>query len=188
MPQLEEKRPSNVDGKNLAGVFSHPEKVFIDIEILDALPDDLKVQGAAEAIKTGFIADMEIASAFEDGISNVDLESVVNKAVAVKVAIVNDDFTEHGTRAFLNYGHTVGHAIEVATPCSHGEAVAIGMVAAGAASSALPWILWCRPPATAACEYWAPRRRRGERQIEPTPVIDSHGQEARLVWTSDGAP
>ena len=131
------KTAVNVDGKNLAGVFSHPEKVFIDIEILDALPDDLKVQGAAEAIKTGFIADMEIASAFEDGISNVDLESVVNKAVAVKVAIVNDDFTEHGTRAFLNYGHTVGHAIEVATPCSHGEAVAIGMVAAGAASSAL---------------------------------------------------
>ncbi|MDA2978595.1 MAG: 3-dehydroquinate synthase [Actinomycetota bacterium] len=131
------KTAVNVDGKNLAGVFSHPEKVFIDIDVLDALPNDLKVQGAAEAIKTGFIADMEIANAFDAGISNVDLESVVNKAVAVKVAVVNDDSKEHGRRAILNYGHTVGHAIEVATPCSHGEAVSIGMVAAGAASASL---------------------------------------------------
>ncbi len=131
------KTAVNVDGKNLAGVFSHPEKVFIDIDTLDALPNDLKVEGSAEAIKTGFIADMRIANDYDGGISNVDLESVVNRSVAVKVAVVNEDPTEHGRRAILNYGHTIGHAIEVATPCSHGHAVAIGMVAAGAASVSL---------------------------------------------------
>ena len=101
------------------------------------LPNDLKVEGSAEAIKTGFIADMRIANDYDGGISNVDLESVVNRSVAVKVAVVNEDPTEHGRRAILNYGHTIGHAIEVATPCSHGHAVAIGMVAAGAASVSL---------------------------------------------------
>lgn len=128
----------NVDGKNLAGAFSHPEKVFVDIDILDALPASLKVEGAAEAIKTGFVADMAIAEAYESGIVGVDLEFVVNRSAAAKVAVVNEDFTEQGRRAILNYGHTVGHAVEIATSCSHGHAVAIGMVAAGAASA---WLL-----------------------------------------------
>ncbi len=126
----------NVDGKNLAGVFKHPDRVIIDIDILDAIPDRLKVDGAAEALKTGFISDMAIVEAYErDGIA-VDLEDVVNRSVAVKVAIVGDDFREHGRRAFLNYGHTVGHAIETATGRSHGESVSIGIVAAGGASAA----------------------------------------------------
>jgi 3-dehydroquinate synthase/shikimate kinase/3-dehydroquinate synthase len=124
----------NVDGKNLAGVFKHPELVVIDVETLDRLPDRQKIQGAAEAIKTGFIADMAITLAYEvDGLA-VDLEDVVNRSVAVKVSVVNVDFTEQGSRAILNYGHTVGHAIETSTGRSHGDSVAIGMVAAGAAS------------------------------------------------------
>lgn len=126
----------NVDGKNLAGVFKHPDRVVIDIDILDALPDRLKVDGAAEALKTGFISDMAIVEAYErDGIA-VDLVDVVNRSVAVKVSIVGYDFREQGRRAFLNYGHTVGHAIETSTGRSHGESVAIGMVAAGGASAA----------------------------------------------------
>ena len=59
---------------------------------------------------------------------------MVNRSIAVKAAVVSDDFTEQGRRAILNYGHTVGHAVETSTGCSHGEAVSIGMVAAGAAS------------------------------------------------------
>jgi 3-dehydroquinate synthase len=128
------KTAVNVDGKNLAGVFVHPRSVVIDVDTLDGLPTPHKVQGAAEAIKTGFIADMQIAEAYESNPADVDLEFIVNRSVAVKVAVVNVDFTEQGRRAILNYGHTIGHAIEVASSMSHGEAVAIGMVAAGAAS------------------------------------------------------
>lgn len=124
----------NVDGKNLAGVFKHPERVVIDVDTLDSLPERQRIEGTAEALKTGFIADMEIVEAYERLGSAVDLEEVVNRCVAVKAAVVSEDFTETGRRAILNYGHTVGHAIETTTGCSHGEAVSIGMVAAAAAS------------------------------------------------------
>jgi len=128
------KTAVNVDGKNLAGVFAHPKAVLIDMDIIDALPREQKVIGAAEAVKTGFIADLAIVSAFEaDGIE-ADLEEIVNRSVAVKVGVVNDDFTEQGRRAILNYGHTIGHGIESTTGISHGEAVSVGMVAAGYAS------------------------------------------------------
>ncbi len=129
------KTAVNVDGKNLAGVFSHPEAVIVDVDIIDQLPPRHKIVGAAEAIKTGFIADTEIISAFETAGVDTDLEDIINRSVAVKVSIVNDDFTERGSRAILNYGHTVGHAIESTTGRPHGEAVAIGMVAAGYASA-----------------------------------------------------
>ena len=125
----------NVGGKNLAGVFRHPEAVVIDVDTLDALPDPIKVEGAAEAVKTGFIRDMAIVEAYERNGLDVDLEDVVDRAVAVKVDVVNADFTEQGVRAILNYGHTIGHAVETSTGRSHGHAVAIGMVAAGAAGA-----------------------------------------------------
>lgn len=128
------KTALNVDGKNLVGVFKHPNGVIIDVDVLDALPRNQKTVGAAEALKTGFIADMAIVELYESDPHDPDLEEVVNRSVAVKVGVVNLDFTEQGRRAILNYGHTVGHAIETATGTSHGEAVAIGMVAAGAAS------------------------------------------------------
>ncbi|MGI9585010.1 MAG: 3-dehydroquinate synthase [Acidimicrobiia bacterium] len=124
----------NVDGKNLAGVFKHPESVFVDIDILDALPDAQKREGSAEALKTGFIADEAIVVAYERSGLSVDLEDVVNRSVAVKAAVVSEDFTERGRRAILNYGHTIGHAVEASTGRSHGDSVSIGMAAAGAAS------------------------------------------------------
>lgn len=126
----------NVDGKNLAGVFAHPEAVLIDVDILDRLPDSLKREGAAEALKVGFIEDMSIVEAYEREALGVDLEEIVNRSVAVKVGVVNEDFRERGRRAILNYGHTVGHAIETTTGRSHGDSVAVGMVAEGAASRA----------------------------------------------------
>lgn len=125
----------NVDGKNLAGVFKHPEHVIIDVDILDRLPEVQLREGAAEAIKAGFIADPGIVEAYERAGLAVDLEEVVDRAVSVKVAVVNEDFREHGRRAILNYGHTVGHAVETASGRSHGASVAIGMVAAGEASA-----------------------------------------------------
>ena len=128
------KTAVNVDGKNLAGVFKHPIAVLIDMDVIDALPPRQKVIGAAEAVKTGFIADMTIVEAFEHEGIDTDLEDIVNRSVAVKVGVVNDDFTETGKRAILNYGHTIGHGLESATGIPHGEAVAIGMVAAGYAA------------------------------------------------------
>jgi 3-dehydroquinate synthase len=128
------KTAVNVDGKNLAGVFAHPEAVFIDMDIIDALPKEQKVIGAAEAVKTGFLADLAIVTAFEAEGIDTDLEEIVNRSVAVKVGVVNDDFTEQGRRAILNYGHTIGHGIESTTGMPHGEAVSVGIVAAGYAS------------------------------------------------------
>ncbi|MEZ5176029.1 MAG: 3-dehydroquinate synthase family protein [Acidimicrobiia bacterium] len=126
----------NVDGKNLAGLFVHPRHVFVDIDTLDGLPRTLRMEGAAEAVKAGFIDDMAIVEAYErSGIDGVDLEDVVNRAIGVKVDVVNEDFTEKGRRAILNYGHTVGHAVETAAGIPHGHAVSIGIAAAGAASA-----------------------------------------------------
>ncbi len=129
------KTAVNVGGKNLVGVFSHPTRVLIDIDILEALPATIRRQGMSEALKAGLIGDVELVDLLErDGLSS-DLEEVVGRAVSVKTAIVEDDFRESGRRAFLNYGHTIGHAVEVVAGLSHGEAVAVGMVAAGRAST-----------------------------------------------------
>lgn len=121
----------NVGGKNLAGVFRHPRRVIVDLDLLDGLPQGLLIEGAAETVKAGFIADGEIVAAYEkDGLA-APLDTVVPAAIAVKVATVQTDFREAGRRAILNYGHTIGHAVELAASIPHGHAVAIGMVAAG---------------------------------------------------------
>lgn len=127
----------NVGGKNLAGVFRHPRRVVVDLNILEALSDDLLREGAAEAVKAGFIASAPIVAAYESHGLGASLDDVVPAAIDVKVRAVSADFKETGIRAILNYGHTVGHAIEVAARISHGSAVAIGMVAAGRISAGL---------------------------------------------------
>ncbi len=127
----------NVGGKNLAGAFRHPQRVLIDPDMLEQIPVALRRQGSAESLKAGLIADPELLALYETSGLDAPLAEVIDRAVAVKVAVVNSDFTEQGSRAWLNYGHTVGHAVEVAAGISHGEAVAIGMVAAGAASERL---------------------------------------------------
>jgi len=124
----------NVNGKNLVGTFSHPERVLIDIEVLEQLSTDLLAEGMAEALKAGLVGDPELVDLLEaDGLS-ADLTRVVERSIAVKTAIVGVDFKEGGLRANLNFGHTVGHAIETSTGWSHGRSVAVGMVAAGAIS------------------------------------------------------
>ncbi|MCB1246979.1 MAG: 3-dehydroquinate synthase, partial [Acidimicrobiia bacterium] len=128
------KTAVNVAGKNLAGAFRHPGAVLIDVDVLDRLPASLRAEGAAEAIKTGFIADMEIVREYEADPTTPDLEQVVNRCVAVKAAVVSDDFRESDRRAILNYGHTVGHAVETVVGLRHGSAVSVGMVAAGGAA------------------------------------------------------
>jgi 3-dehydroquinate synthase len=122
----------NLRGKNLVGVFRHPRRVIIDLDELERLPDHLLREGYAEAIKAGFIADASLVELFDA--VHIDLEQVVVRAVRVKAEVVESDFHESGRRGILNYGHTIGHGIEVAAGISHGEAVSIGMIAAGAIS------------------------------------------------------
>ena len=128
------KNGVNVGGKNLAGTFRHPARVVIEMETLRSLPSELIVEGAAEILKAGLIADTEIVELYRrDGI-NAPLDELVVKAISVKAEVVGEDFQETGRRAILNYGHTVGHAIELLGAIPHGHAVAIGMVAAGYAA------------------------------------------------------
>ncbi len=127
----------NVDGKNLAGLFRHPVRVIVDVDVIAGLPEALLRDGSAEALKAGYIGDPELVRLYEREGLAAPLEEVINRAVAVKAGVVSADFTERGRRAVLNYGHTVGHAIEVAAGIGHGEAVAIGMAAAGTLSEHL---------------------------------------------------
>lgn len=127
----------NVGGKNLVGVFAHPTRIVIDLEVLDQLPLELRRQGMAEVLKAGLVGDEQLVERLERDGLDADTEELVSRAIAVKVDVVAEDFRESGKRASLNYGHTVGHAVEVATGVSHGEAVAIGMVAAGVVSTRL---------------------------------------------------
>lgn len=127
----------NVGGKNLVGAFAHPQRVVIDADVLDELPPEIVREGAAEALKAGLIGDPALVGIYERDGLDADLEEVVRRSVAVKAGVVNRDFTETGERAHLNYGHTVGHAVEVAAPMAHGHAVAVGMVAAGRVSALL---------------------------------------------------
>jgi 3-dehydroquinate synthase len=131
------KTALNLGAKNLIGAFHHPARVVIDIAVLEALPAALWREGAAEALKAGLVGDPALVALLEREGAAADLAEVVRRAVAVKAAIVGRDPQERGERAHLNYGHTIGHAVEVAGGLSHGEAVAVGMVAAGRAGALL---------------------------------------------------
>jgi 3-dehydroquinate synthase len=120
----------NLAGKNLVGAFWHPSRVVIDIDTLASLPPSLVREGMAEVLKAGLIGDAELFELLRSDGMDADLESLVRRSVAVKARIVGEDEREEGTRAQLNFGHTIGHAIEFASPLSHGESVALGSVAA----------------------------------------------------------
>jgi 3-dehydroquinate synthase len=129
-------------GKNLVGAFHEPAGVLCDLALLDTLPREELVAGLGEVVKCGFIADPVILDLVEatdaDAITpgSAVLRELVERAIAVKIAVVVDDLEERGGtgghpgREVLNYGHTMAHAIERASDYSvrHGEAVAIGSV------------------------------------------------------------
>ncbi len=124
----------NLAGKNLVGVFWHPTRVVVDVTILEGLPVSLRREGLSEAIKTGLVGDPELFDLLARRGEAAPLEEVVSRAAAVKARVVSEDDREEGVRAILNFGHTIGHAIEFSSPLSHGECVAVGMVAACAVS------------------------------------------------------
>ena len=129
------KSALNLGAKNQVGLFRHPALVVIDLSVLAALPTALLRQGSAEALKAGLIGDPGLVDLYEHHGLHAPLGEVVERAIRVKGQIVDRDFEERGERAHLNYGHTVGHALEVAAGMSHGDAVAVGMVAAGRVSA-----------------------------------------------------
>ena len=124
------------EGKNLVGVFYSPRAVIADTDVLAGLGDNEVKAGMAEVVKCGFISDPTILDVIEanpeqaiDTASEVFVD-LVRRAAAVKAAVVGDDFRESGLREILNYGHTLGHAIEHAERYQwrHGAAISIGMV------------------------------------------------------------
>ncbi len=128
------KTAINQGGKNTVGVFWHPSRVVIDYQVLDALPGYIKRDGLVEILKAGLIGDPGLLATLEaDGVGTA-AEDVVPRALAVKASVVAEDEREKGRRAVLNLGHTIGHAIEFASPLTHGEAVGVGLVAAAAIS------------------------------------------------------
>ena len=129
------KTAVNLEAKNQVGVFRHPSRVVIDTAVLAALPAPLRRAGLAEALKAGLVGDPGLVELLERYGTDAPLAEVVERAIRVKAGIVERDFEEVGERAHLNYGHTIGHAIEVVAGISHGDAVAVGMVAAGRVSA-----------------------------------------------------
>jgi len=125
-------------GKNMIGTFSQPSLVFIDIDTLRTLPDREFYSGMAEIIKYGVISDGRLFDTLqadrEDILAHGDsLVKIIKRSCEIKADVVSKDEREAGLRAILNYGHTIGHAIETVTGYNkylHGEAVSIGMVAA----------------------------------------------------------
>jgi len=124
-------------GKNLIGSFYSPKKVFIDPDFLDSLPKRDISAGMAEVIKCGFISDYKILNLVQDDF--LDYPQLISRAVKVKADVVSKDFKESKLREILNYGHTLGHAIEKDSKYKlrHGEAVSIGMVFAAELSKEL---------------------------------------------------
>lgn len=120
-------------GKNLIGSFHQPLLVIADAATLSSLPELIFREGLAEAIKHAVIADASLLSILPTD-STKDLTPLIARNVAIKASIVAaDEFETKGTRALLNFGHTIGHAVESVAGygvLSHGEAVAIGMIAA----------------------------------------------------------
>ncbi len=125
----------NRRGKNLVGAFWHPSRVIVDLDVLDGLPSVLRLEGSAEIIKAGVLADPLIIEAYAANGIEADLDVVVPRAIAVKAGIVSDDFREASRRTLLNFGHTIGHAVEILASLPHGFAVSVGMVAAGFVSN-----------------------------------------------------
>jgi 3-dehydroquinate synthase len=121
-------------GKNLVGAFHPPTGVLVDLDALETLPRRDYVAGLAEVIKVGFTHDPVILDLVEDGDATtpqgLHTRELIERAIAVKAKVVGEDLTEQGRREHLNYGHTVGHAIENAEDYTwpHGEAVSVGLV------------------------------------------------------------
>lgn len=127
---------NTAEGKNLVGTFYAPTKVVCDLETLNTLPRNELLAGFGEVVKYGFIADERILELLEQDLAGAtDIASdvfaeVIYRSIAIKARVVANDFKEASEREILNYGHTLGHAIELLERYQwrHGAAVSVGMM------------------------------------------------------------
>ena len=137
-------------GKNLVGAFYHPQEVLIDTSFLETLPPVEFSAGMAEVLKYGLLGDLNLFERLESldclHPQHSELPSVIRRCCEIKALVVKEDERENspeGGRALLNLGHTFGHAVEQVAGYGvylHGEAVAIGMVAAAEMSRLMGWV------------------------------------------------
>lgn len=136
-------------GKNLVGAFHQPELVLIDLEVLDSLPERAYRAGLAEVLKYGVIFDRPFFDYLTEHRTAIlardahSLAEIIARSCEIKAEVVGQDERESGIRAILNYGHTIGHAVEAVAGYSrylHGEAVSIGMAAANWLSQQIGWL------------------------------------------------
>ena len=121
------------EGKNLVGAFYQPRLVLIDPNVLASLPDSTFADGMAEVVKYGYISNREILTMVSQPDYKSNIENIIYECVKIKRDVVAIDEHDTGLRMILNFGHTIGHAAEKLgnyTDLTHGQAVAIGMVAA----------------------------------------------------------
>lgn len=137
------KNGVNLDGyKNMIGVIRQPEFIWCDYSLLNTLEDKEYRSGIAEVIKYGVIRDPGLLLYVEEQMGallnkdKVVLEEIISRCVRIKADFVQNDERESGERRLLNFGHTIGHAIERNYGLLHGEAISIGMVIAAGLSSA----------------------------------------------------
>ena len=125
-----------VQGKNMVGSFYQPESVIIDIDTLKTLPEKEIISGMGEIVKYGVIWDYDFLNLIEeniDAILNLEekiMKKIIKKCCKIKADVVSEDERELGIRKILNFGHTIGHALEARTSYkryTHGEAVLVGM-------------------------------------------------------------
>lgn len=127
---------NTAEGKNLVGSFYAPHAVLCDLDVLENLPRNELLAGFAEIVKCGFIAVPEILDIIEADVdvatdpTSDQFKRLIELSVGLKARVVSEDFKENGQREILNYGHTLGHAIEHAERYTwrHGAAISIGMV------------------------------------------------------------
>ena len=131
--------------KNMIGAFYHPKAVYCDVALLASLPERHYIAGWAEIIKHGMILDAELFARLEASVDAIlardaqTLAELIGWSARIKAGIVSEDERESGRRTLLNYGHTIGHALESTQDYGgllHGEAIAIGMHVAGRLSVA----------------------------------------------------
>ncbi|MCH5198556.1 MAG: 3-dehydroquinate synthase [Oscillospiraceae bacterium] len=126
------KTAVNLNGiKNIVGAFYQPKRVIIDPEVLNTLPERQISNGLAEAVKMSLTSDKELFDIFENEDHREKLDEIIYKSILIKKSVVEQDEKEKGLRRILNFGHTIGHAIESEEELNglyHGECVALGML------------------------------------------------------------
>ncbi|MBA3890617.1 MAG: 3-dehydroquinate synthase [Gemmatimonadaceae bacterium] len=155
-------------GKNLVGAFWQPRAVVADVSTLETLPAAVRRQGGVELFKAGLLGDPRLVRAFGTDMDfglvvdrgGGELAALIARGVAVKAAVVAADPLEHGVRATLNLGHTIGHALESLSDHAlpHGDAVAYGLLAAAEVGAARGLV------------DWRPHARRLLRWLDPGPL------------------